>query len=379
MLMLTDALKIAFQKVFLSIANIFLFRNIFTIIKYWLSGFYAFFVTIFITNKIRNWAFDLYTKVKFKLFPEWEKYEIKFDKSKIDSINLIENKDESEIIENFIKTNKETFQNDLFTYIFSSSSQSTVINLIAIIAIEYLNTNYFENIILSILTCVGVAFILCFGASFKYSSILTTEWSDIIQKISSSEIQKASHKSKKILFVYNRELDGRKFKDNVCLWWCNYDSHNKTVRVELKFLSAAYSNFVAEIISNFILVHILGQQNEGDNESSLLTSNNQTPSTSSNKNDKFDILVPDYYDQSFVVTNALRKLGFKKQDSWKEFKLFPMVDFKISSFTNFDSKKIKNKYYIKGIGNGHGNEASAVNVMSYSRFRLFFEIGLNCE
>lgn len=336
--MITDALKIAIQKVFVSIVNIFVFRHVFSFAKQWLSGFFAFIATIFISNKIRTKGYELYRKIKFKLLPEWEKFEIKFDKAKIDSINLINNSEDEKLIDNFIKTEKKFVQNDLFSYIFGSASQSAILNLIIIIAIEYLNSKYFENIILSLISCVGVAFVLCFGASFKYSSILSDEWSNLLQKIETDEIQKASHKSKKILFVYNREMGKETKKEIIGLWWCHYDSHTKSIRVQLKFFSAAYSEFLTDIVNHFVANFINNSTNE-DNESSLLTRNNQNQEET--KNEKFEFLVPDYYDHGLVFSNALRKLGFKKQDSWKEFKLFPSVDFKISLFNNYDGKKIK--------------------------------------
>lgn len=336
--MITDALKIAIQKVFISIINIFIFRHVFSITKQWLSGFFAFIATIFISNKIRTKGYEILRTIKFKAFPEWEKFEIKFDKAKIDSISLINNSTNKEIIENFIKTEKKTFQNDLFSYIFGSASQSTILNLIIIIAIEYLNSKYFENIIFSLISCVGVAFVLCFGASFKYSSILSEEWSNLLQKIETDEIQKASYKSKKILYIYNREIGSEKRKEIIGLWWCQYDSHTKSIKVQLKFLSASYSEFLNEIVNHFVTSNVNGSVNE-ELDSTLLTSNNQVQEEP--KNEKYEFLVPDYYDNGLKFTNALRKLGFKKQDSWKEFKLFPSVDFKISLFNNSDFKKNK--------------------------------------
>ncbi|RNA02920.1 hypothetical protein BpHYR1_020801 [Brachionus plicatilis] len=320
MIMITDALKIAIQKVFLSIVNIFVFRNVFSLTKQWLNGFIAFIATIFISNKIRSKGYEVYRKIKFKIFPEWEKFEIKFDKTKIDSISLINNQNNIELIECFIKTEKKCFQNDLFSYIFGSASQSAILNLIIIISIEYLNSKYFENIILSLVSCVGVAFVLCFGASFKYSSILSDEWSDLLQKLESEDIQNASHKSKKILIVYNREIGEEKKKEVVGLWWCQYDSHTKSIKVQLKFLSASYSDFLTEIVNHFVTEYVDGPTNEEAEESSLLTNNDHVQGF---KNEKFEFLVPDYYDHGLVFSNALRKLGFKKQESWKEFKLFP--------------------------------------------------------
>lgn len=337
MLFLVDALKIATEKVIQSIINIFIFRNVYSTTQIWLSGFYAFIATLYITSKIKSYGFKLFKRVKYSLVPDLEKYELKFDKSCLESINLNDDlANRQDLINDFSKNCKQNSQNDLFSYIFGSSSQSSLLNLIVIIAIEYLNSNYFQNILLSTLCCVSLAFFICFGASFSYSSILSKEWSEALDELNSNtDKSNSSLKSKKILFIYKRELNGATIKDYACLWWSKYDAHSKTIKVELKFLSSLYLNNIEDLLDHFVSNHMsLHETVEEQTQASLLVNDNK-------KIEKYCVSVPDYYDLGHVLSNRLKKMKFKSKDSWVEFRLFPLIDFKINVFDSTEFKKEK--------------------------------------
>lgn len=139
--------------------------------------------------------------------------------------------------------------------------------------------------------------------------------------------------------VYNRDLNGTKQKEFVCLWNAKYDPHNKIVNLALRFLSSKYSGFIDEIFAYYVTNHMSLNKNETSEEtqSDLLQSNSENK-----KVEKYSILVPDYYDQGFLFSNALRKQNFRKQESWEEFRLCPMVNFNITLFINSsESKKEK--------------------------------------
>lgn len=195
MLLFTDAVKIATEKVIQSILNIFIFRNIYSATRIWLSGFYAFFLTIYISSKLRALGVKIFRQAKNLLFPDLKKYDIEFDKANLESINLAEpNQEQVQLIDEFIKKNKENAQIDLFSCIFGSSSQSSLLNLFIFVAIEYLNDKYFENLLVSCLFCISIAFILCFGSSFRYSQIITQEWSDWLEELDSAKLALANSK-----------------------------------------------------------------------------------------------------------------------------------------------------------------------------------------
>ena len=61
------------------------------------------------------------------------------------------------------------------------------------------------------------------------------------------------------------------------------------------------------------------------------------------KVENYDLILPDYYDENSLFSNLIKKKGFKKQESWEEFKLFPLVDLSVTVYSNngVDVKKLK--------------------------------------
>lgn len=333
MFFLTDALKIAIVKVVETIINITIFRNIYSFIQIWLGGFYGFVLTIFVSGKVRSFIYKNYARIKERVAQKSKKPYFKFNVNSIKSIDL--NREDATVIKEFHSYAKNNSHSDLFYCIFSSSSQSAMISFLTFMAVEYLHQKFEMSIGMAIFYSVSVSFILCFGSSFKYAKILIAEWLDELDAIvvdAESRKEMIYTKSTKILLTHKNESDNR--VEFIGLWISKFDSHRNSFKVEVKFIKANYLDFMKEILDYYAKHHMsLEKKSTEENNNG----------TESNRVEKYELHVPDYYNvgTSKLFEKGLKEKGFKSQESWAEFKLFPGVNFNINVYKNIGTKKQK--------------------------------------
>lgn len=336
MILLTEAFKIAFEKVLLSVFNIFLFRYAYSLTLLYLSGFYAFIATIYLSSKVRLVLQSLFYKLKYKLAPNSIEND-KFDINQLRTVDLEDDSDETKKIrDEFFKYIKSNSENHIFSHIFSSSSQSSIISLVTIISVEYIHKNYEFTQIEAIFYCISVAFVICFGASLRYTHILNKEWLELLNSLEKKDQKNGTHKMTHILCVYDRLIttpssDISKRTEFVCLWTIGKVDQNLK-DVNLRFLSSNHAINLKELVNHFVktfLIHQEQQNEESQNNSGILP---QTLKTT--RNDNYDLLIPDYYDVGLVFSNTIRSFQFKVKETWKEFYVFPLVNFKVNKYSN---------------------------------------------
>ena len=346
MIILSKAIKIAVEKVFSTIFNIVVFRNVYSFVQIWLSGIYAFIAVIYITPYVKGAILAVISNIRATLAPkslQEDKLNI-FNKQSLNSVELNTTKETNSSIatiqSSFLESMKTQSQIDLFSYIFTCSSKSSLLNLATIIGVEYVHSNYEYNIVHSILYCVSITFVICFGSSLRYSSILSNEWVAFLQGASpsSSSIKKIR---KEILITYEKDIS-KANTEFVCLWTSNYNEETKMENIELKFLSSKYSSHLKDLVEYYVENHlILKEKSETSNLAAETMADSQVQSsqildrTSEFEAKHYTLLLPDYYDDGMVLTNMAKKIGFKNTDSWKEFNIFPLIDIKIHSYTNY--------------------------------------------
>jgi hypothetical protein len=224
-------------------------------------------------------------------------------------------------------------QNKKNSYIFTSSSESSIINLIVIIAIESLTSKYELTLIQSILICVLHAFVVCFGASYRYSSLLFNESKEVL-----------ADSSRNILIVYNRKIDNVINQEFVCLFRSNKEKNSKTIRVEMKYLSPKYASKIGQLFefysSNHMSLKESQPQQNASQEDSLISQNNEN-NYNYKKPELYNFVVNDYYNIGFILTNTIKKHGFKSIKSWVEFRIFPSIDFKTHIYSNINNNPKK--------------------------------------
>lgn len=322
--MLVDAGKIAVNKVIESFINILIFRNVSSWTRQWLSGFWAFVATIFIANKIKNTGINIYHKLEKYLFPEREKKKFKFDLAKVESAEL-----GAQNIDKFNDYLNKNALSDLFNHIFESSSRSALISLLALLSIESMVSKYQMDFLSSMVWSVFVSFIVCFGSSLKYSNILIKEWLDdfeLLLKKKKGKNAEAGSKSSALLLTYN-------IKDKIeyiGLWSSKYDSHEHKYKVEIKFMNPFYTPYIAQIFDYYMKNHMKIHENPS-------RENPPTPSASS-KNEKYDLVLPDYYNNDRSLEKDIKNKGFGCKTTWTEFRLVPLSDFSIKVYQNYDIK-----------------------------------------
>jgi hypothetical protein len=204
-----------------------------------------------------------------------------------------------------------------------------MINLIVIIAIESLTSKYELTLFQSILICVLHAFVLCFGASYRYSSLLFNESKEIL-----------TDSSKNILIVYDRQIKNVLNQEIVCIFRSHTEKDSKTIRVEMKYLSSKYMTKISQLFDYYSFNHMClkeSQQNAVKNQDSLKVDNNDY-----NKSPElYNFIVNDYYNISFSLTNTIKKHGFKSIKSSVEFRIFPSIDFKTHIYSNIKNNSKK--------------------------------------
>lgn len=334
MYFLIDALKISSEKVFVSIINILVFRFIYDQVRNRITtGFFAFFITIYVSGQARSFIFNSIKSIKKKFINSKKSNHIDDFKPSNLSSSEIELNDLKRIISNYGLEFK--CQRDLFSFIFNSSTNSSLLNLIIMISIELIHSKYGIDIPTSILYCISVAFVVMFGSSYRYSTVTSQECLEFFQN------KKLSHIAKFVPVYYNRgeELN----KELVCVWTCLNESKDDSYKIELKFMSSVYSAFQKDIFDFYAINHLKlvkpdkKPTNEAD-ENQIIQEEEEDF-----KIENYTLAIPDYYDTGLIFSNAVKKLGFKLVTSWTEFIFLPGISFKLSTFTNILMQDDKNK------------------------------------
>lgn len=337
MLMLLDALKIAIYRVSLSIVNIFLFRNVYSLCKMFMGGFYAFVLTVYVSSKIRRKIRERYAVVREKMAKERGQKMFKFDETSLQSIDLDQDLSTFQKFIDYVRKNSES---DLFNCMFIASSESSLISLLTILGVEHLNSRYDLSLTMSIFYSVGVSFLLCFGSSFKYMQMLMAEWVIELETIFSNSQTKKEQgeghsKLRKILLTHTNPFD--KSVEYVGLWLSKYDSHRNANKVELKFLTPNYADYIQNLF-NFYAKHHMKLEKLKENEENVeLLQGERT-----NKIENYELYVPDYYNgggHTKLFEKQAKEMGFTSQESWTEFRLFPGVNFNINVYLNTGKQK----------------------------------------
>jgi hypothetical protein len=324
MSLFSKALYIALQKVCFSIYNIIIFRNIYSLVLFWLEGFYAFFLTVYIVGKIKAAASYFYTNVRKRVFilnkekypdREHNELEVEFKSEKL-SCQLMDTSDESPFTDLTLKLSKD-HETDLFSFIFSAASQSTFLNLAVILAIEHVSTKLNFGLGLAMLYCLGLAFVLCFISSFKYMSLLLLD---------EPETEKNCDKVKKHVIMYDTV-------DFVCVVETKrvVGTPLPELSVEFKNVSAKYASHVGRVAEYYAKEWCKEGETYAEEGKTLLVV------------DRFRFVFPDYYDLNYQLSNALRASGYSKLESWTEFRILPLCELGVNVFANFKSQKLKNK------------------------------------
>ncbi len=346
MLFVLGALKIACKQVIVTIVSIIIFQYANEFVKTnLLSGVPGFFLTIYLSNKIKGTVFRYAAKFKKAMFSKKSKKRSSadgaIDLTKLEYIDLSETPlddlgiKRAALATKIMDTMKADSQNQVFNYIFNASSHSSLFNLLTIIGVEYMRTNYDYSIAWAILYCVSFPFFICFGSSYAYASILSDEWQTaesqekpnvVVSIPAASVVANETKCPKKVLVVYNEDksdapdLLDPAHCDYVCLWTTHFDTEIRQTKVELKFLSSRFEGDLREIINNYIFKYV-----SLSNAAQIATYS--TPKI-------FNFHVPDYYDNELVFSRAIKEKGFKLVESWIEYTIFPLIHLKKHSYEN---------------------------------------------
>ena len=316
MLFVFDALKLSSKKVFLSILNIIVFRFIYDLISQWImTGTGGLFLTIYVTNQVRGIMNNFYKSFKRSYYLKKNKPYEEFDKKNLSSF---ETKLSGSTIKELDLDKK--CQKDLFSYIFNAGSNSSLINLVTIIGIEYIHNKYELSTPISILYCVSIAFVVIFGSSLRYSSVISKE---------SLEFFETKNDLVDLINIYY--TDSLENKELVCIWKSILDPKTTKRRLEIKFLSIKYATNLSDIIEYFSKNHM------------KLSSSETSIEGDTQEVEYYSVVIPDYYDIGLVFSNKIKSLGFKKLSSWTEFIMFPTLHLKLSTYANLSKQEEKNK------------------------------------
>lgn len=310
-----DALKLSSEKVFGSIINIIIFRFVYDLITKWVvTGAGAIFLTIYTTNQVRAAMSKMHKSFKRNLCLKQNKPYEEFDSKKLSSEQVKLNQS--------LKTEynlDSKCQKDLFSHIFNSGSNSSLLNFITIIAVEYIHNNYGLSIPLSIFYCVSIAFVIIFVSSLRYSSIISKECLSLL------ETQNDLLDLTEVFYT-----DSLNNKELVCIWTSLLDPKTNKKKIELKFLSSKYSSNLNDIMEYYATNHMKlkpNEPNQGESE----------------EVEYYSIIIPDYYDIGLIFSNKVKNLGFKQISSWTEYILFPSVNYKLSIYANLSKQEEKMK------------------------------------
>ena len=324
MVFLVKALIIALKRVILTLFNIVLFRYLLDFIQKWISeGAFGFIITIYLSDKIKKAIYQRYLEAQ-KAAAKKASPNTEYNINRFSILHLTVDLSECNLSPNFLSNAELSSRDDLFNYIFNAATNSSLLNFLTIIGIEFLCNTYKINIVQAILYCVSITFVICFGSSYRYASVISTEWQQDNKMFDREE------NCKKIIFFYDRhgrvnsQIDTR-FDDNkefVCMWLIRFDSASNISTVYLKYLAWNHSSNLSDIINLFIEIYT---KKMADQES----------------DSTWQICAPDYYDQGLLFTNSAKQRNLKSVNSHTEFNLFPGVHFRVNIFENHLKSQIK--------------------------------------
>jgi hypothetical protein len=308
MTLFKKALAIATEKVASTIFNIVIFRNVYSFVQLWLSGVPAFMAVIYVTPYVKRVMWQSYEFVKrVAASPTQLAVSSDFNENNLKVYDTSTNPQATLLLQQM--TNDSRI--NLFTHIFTTSSKSSLLNLLTIIGVEHLHSSHGHNIVAAILYCVSVTFVICFAASLRYSSLLSREWSESLLHPSSSH-----------LIVYGDH------DEPICLWTLSQSRGGDQVEtIDLKFLSSKYSPRIVSLFEAYVKsAGLIVETRSGHQDQS--SQSKVTMKTC-------DFIVSDYYDDDLVYSGLLVKShGFKLKEEWKEFGIFPFIDLKTRVYTN---------------------------------------------
>jgi hypothetical protein len=305
MLFLKDAVQLTIEKVVQTVINIFLYRYTSRLLKNTISlnVVLGFFVTIFITQKLKGLIKYLSMQIKYCLKPDLRQQDQqnRFDKKKIKLMRLNElGKDDV-----LVRTLLDQANTHLFSYIFQSATNSALLNLFTIISIDYLTEKCGLKIYYSLFLCVFVTFLICFVSCLRYTNLIIKEWLQVFDQAHG------------YLMVNNKNDE---CTEPVCVWSGAIDENTTTHDVQIKYLNINYSQNLNEMIE----IYLSNVSNSSDFNS-------------------FKIRVADYYDHYHRFTKYLRFKKFESTDEWTEYFLFLFVKYKIKVF-EITSNELKNQF-----------------------------------
>lgn len=174
MVFLAKAFVIGIKRIISTIFSILAFRYVYDFVKIWLiQGVPGFMLTIYLSNKVRDYINKQYYRLKKKTDLKAGRKEFNF--RNIESLSLEYNAlkktdndpSDQNTIDLFKKNAILSCKNDLFEYVFSAATNSSLFSFLTIIAIEYMQDKYKYSIITSILYCASIPFFICFGSSYR--------------------------------------------------------------------------------------------------------------------------------------------------------------------------------------------------------------------
>ena len=217
MIIIKNAISITLQRVCEIILNITLFGIVLNLVNVTLGihGFILIFISIYINDKARKFVFINYSFYKNKYFSKNIISTFEFDRnlleghdlSKIFSSNSSIAVGESLLSIDEIKSIRSDFTqlkndmgNHLFTFIFKSATQSSLITFVTIILSDYMKLNYGVSVFNSVSICISLSFIISFVSSLNYTKALLKEWNELLDEIENNENINSNRRH--ILYIY---------------------------------------------------------------------------------------------------------------------------------------------------------------------------------
>jgi hypothetical protein len=324
MLFIIEALKISMKRVSMTCISILVFQYMNYYIKaYILTGVSGFFLTIYLSSKVKTSFYGHVRKIKQAILPSHSSSSCSiFDIGNVEFYDLSKDDVDTDLLNSM----KDDCLNQLFSFIFNSASQSSLLSLFSIIGIEYLRSKFELSLLMSMFYCVGISFLICFGSSLSYSLHLANEW---IEDLKAVKVKNSSIVPRQLLLVYNKKTNSVQKKEYICLWTSSNDTMINEIKIELKYLSSNFANNLTEIINIYTLNYLALSPDGPVNPIEVPTAK------------VYNFLITDYYNDEFKFSKALKVKGFRQLDAWNEFSIFPSVHLNKYSYKNIikSSKK----------------------------------------
>lgn len=333
MVFLVNALALSIKRIIVSLINIILFRFVYEFVRSRLiTGVMGFMIAMYSCDYIRKFAYKQYSALRKRTMLNSKNSKIhEFNPKNLESTTVDYNQFETltDLADTPLKKTLVSFKehahakckNDLFDFIFNAATHSFFLSFATMIGIEYVQSTYQYGVIVSILYCASLPFIVCFGSSYRYSSIVCEDWLEMFEP-KQNRSHTFSKKSGQTLVFYNKskqqvtgeEVSTEIAREFVCLWSSLYDVKTKVTTIELKFMSSAFADNLNEIVYYYLCRHV--------------------DMSSDTTNEYFDFVIADFYNTGSAFSNQVKKSKLQKLESWTEFILMPMINFSVSIYSN---------------------------------------------